>query len=253
MRKLKIVIIEDEAVAAQRLASLLHEIAPDISVMARLDSIASAVPWFMNNTADLIFADIQLADGLCFSIFEQVNVNIPVIFTTAYDQYTIKAFRLNSIAYLLKPIGRSDLEESLEKYETLRSIFSIDFDRLLENMQGREPGYKKRFLITYGDRIRKVETSEIAWFHALEKSVFMRTFQDQSFPVDFTLDRLETMLDPDKFFRINRRYLISMESIVNMTLWSRSRILIELKPAAGKDEAVVSIDRAAEFRRWLNQ
>ncbi len=253
MRKLKIVIIEDESVAAQRLASLLHEIAPEISVTARLDSITAAVPWFMNNTADLIFADIQLADGLCFSIFEQVNVNIPVIFTTAYDQYTIKAFKLNSIAYLLKPISKSDLEESLEKYETLRSLFSIDIDRLLENMQGREPGYKKRFLITYGDRIRKVETSEIAWFHALEKSVFMRTFQDQSFPVDFTLDRLETMLDPDKFFRINRRYLISMEAIVNMTLWSRSRILIELKPAAGKDEAVVSIDRAAEFRRWLNQ
>jgi DNA-binding LytR/AlgR family response regulator len=253
MRKLKVVIIEDEAVAAERLASLLKEISADISVIARLDSIAMAVPWFLGNTADLIFADIQLADGLCFSIFEQVSINIPVVFTTAYDQYTIKAFKMNSIAYLLKPIGRGDLEESLEKYQTLRSIFSIDFDRLLENMQGREPGYKKRFLITYGDRIRKVETTEIAWFYAMEKSVFLKTFQDQSFPVDFTLDRLESMLDPDKFFRINRRYLISMEAIVNMTLWSRSRILIELKPPAGKDEAVVSIDRAADFRHWLNR
>ncbi len=253
MRKLKVIIIEDEAIAAERLASLLKEVSPETEILARFDSIAGSVSWLSVNSADLIFADIQLSDGLCFSIFEQVVVHTPVIFTTAFDQYTIRAFKLNSISYLLKPIRKSDLTESLEKYHTLKSIFSTDLERLLENLQGQEPGYKKRFLITYGDKIRKVETQEIAWFSAMEKSVFMRTFADQSYPVDYTLDRLETILDPGKFFRINRRFLISIDSIVNMTVWSRSRILITLKPPAGKDEAVVSIDRAGEFRKWLNQ
>ena len=189
MRKLKVIIIEDEAIAAERLASMLTEISPHIDILAQPDSVEGAVAWLSTNTADLIFADIQLADGLCFSIFEQIVVHTPVIFTTAYDQYTIRAFKLNSIAYLLKPIRKSDLAESLEKYQTLKSVFTTDLERLLENLQGREPGYKKRFLITYGDKIRKVETAEIAWFSAMEKSVFMRTFQDQSYPVDYTLDR----------------------------------------------------------------
>lgn len=253
MRKLKVIIIEDEAIAAERLASMLREISPETEILAQPDSIERAVAWLSVNSADLIFADIQLADGLCFSIFEQIVVQTPVIFTTAYDQYTIRAFKLNSIAYLLKPVRKSDLAESLDKYHTLKSIFSTDLERLLENIQGREPGFRKRFLITYGDKIRKVETQEIAWFSALEKSVFMRTFQDQSYPVDYTLDRLETILDPERFFRINRRFLINIDSIVNMTIWSRSRILIALNPPAGRDEAVVSIDRAGEFRKWLNK
>jgi two-component system response regulator LytT len=253
MRRLKVVIIEDEIIAAERLAEMLRETDPGIEILAHLDSVESSVLWLLNNTCDLLFLDIQLSDGICFSIFEQVAVHTPVIFTTAYDQYTIKAFKLNSISYLLKPIQKSELEESLEKYRNFKSVFTLDIERLLENLQGREPEYKKRFLITYGERIRKVEIAEIAWFYALEKSVFLKTFQDQSFPVDFTLDRLETLVDPAKFFRINRRFLINMDAIVNMAAWSRSRIKIELKPpASGAEDAVVSIDRAVAFRKWLN-
>jgi DNA-binding LytR/AlgR family response regulator len=253
MRRLKVVLIEDETVAADRLAKMLHEVSPEIEILARLDSIESSVQWLRTHTADLLFLDIQLSDGICFSIFEQVVINTPVIFTTAYDQYTIRAFKLNSIAYLLKPIRKDDLEESLAKYQSLKSAFTLDIERLLDNLQGKEPEYKKRFLITYGERIRKVEVHEIAWFYAMEKSVFLKTFNDQSYPVDYTLDRLESMVDPSKFFRINRRFLISLDAIVNMTTWSRSRIKVELKPPVGGDEdAVVSIDRAVAFRKWLN-
>lgn len=253
MRRLKVVIIEDEAVAAERLAAMLQEISPGIEIAGRLDSVEGSVEWLLHNTADLLFLDIQLSDGICFSIFDQVAVNTPVIFTTAYDQYTIKAFKTNSIAYLLKPIRRTELEESLEKYDSMKSAFTPDIERLLENIRGKEPEYKKRFLITYGERIRKVEVTEIAWFHAMEKNVFLKTFQNQSYPVDFTLDRLEALVDPAKFFRINRRFLINMDAIVNMTAWSRSRIKVELRPPAeGDDASVVSIDRAVGFRKWLN-
>ncbi len=134
-------IIEDESLAADKLEKMLTEIDPSVTVTAKLGSIKDAVKWLMQNRADIIFLDIQLSDGISFSIFEQVAVNTPVIFTTAYDQYAVRAFRLNSIAYLLKPIRRSDLAESLNKYQSLRAAFSIDFDALMAQLQGRDPGY----------------------------------------------------------------------------------------------------------------
>ncbi len=250
---MKVVIIEDESIAADRLEGMLREISPEMEVIARIGSVKEAIRWLSVHTADLLFLDIQLSDGICFSIFDEVVVHTPVIFTTAYDQYTIRAFKLNSVAYLLKPIRKQELEESLAKYRSLQTVFSLDLERILLNLQGREPKYRNRFLIQYGEKIRKVEVSDIAYFYALEKGVYLNTFQDQSYPLDFTLDRLGDMLDPAKFFRINRRMLISMEAIVNMTAWSRSRIKIGLKPApANEDDAVVSIERTAEFRRWLN-
>jgi DNA-binding LytR/AlgR family response regulator len=207
----------------------------------------------MKNSADLIFLDIQLSDGISFSIFEQVSINTPVIFTTAYDQYAIKAFKLNSISYLLKPVRKSDLAESIQKYRTLKTAFSIDFDVLLAGIQGREPDYKKRFLIQTGDKIRKIEVSEVAYFFVLDKGVYLRTFQGNSFCVEYTLDRLETMLNPSLFFRINRKYLVNMGSIANMVAWSRGRIKLELKPKADDElDTIVSIDRSADFRKWLN-
>jgi DNA-binding LytR/AlgR family response regulator len=205
----------------------------------------------LQNNADLIFLDIQLSDGISFSIFEQVNINTPVVFTTAYDQYAIKAFQVNSISYLLKPIRKAELEESLRKYNTLKTAFSIDFDTLLAQIQGREPEYKKRFLIQIGDKIKKIEVSEIAYFYVLEKGVYFRTFQGNSYAADFTLDKLETMLNPSQFFRINRKYLVNMDAIVNMIAYSRARVKLELKPVAD-DETIVSIERSADFKKWLN-
>jgi DNA-binding LytR/AlgR family response regulator len=250
---MRALIIEDEKVAADKLEKMLTEINPSLCVVGKIGSINESVKWLMNNHADIIFLDIQLSDGLSFSIFEQVVVNTPVVFTTAYDQYAVRAFRLNSIAYLLKPISRSDLAESLAKYNMIRSPFSIDFDSLLAQLQGKEPGYRKRFLIQTGEKIRKIEVTDIAWFNTLGKGVYMKTKQGQSYPSEFSLEALERILDPAVFFRINRKYLVNIDAIAGMTAWSRGRIKLELKPKADDElDAVVSIDRAASFRKWLN-
>lgn len=250
---LNVLIIEDEVLAADRLESMIREVAPGYTIMTKIGSVREAVKWLTTNTADLIFLDIQLSDGISFGIFDQVSVQTPIIFTTAYDQYAIKAFQLNSIAYLLKPIRKNELMESLQKYQALKSAFTIDFERLLANLQGKKLEYKKRFLIQTGDKIRKVEITDIAWFNAMDKSVYMRTFQNHTYPAENSLDNLEQQLDPSQFFRINRKYLVNMEAIANMVAWSRGRIKLELKPKADDEfDSVVSIDRASDFRRWLN-
>jgi len=250
---MKVLLVEDEKVAANRLEKMLLEIDPDIQVMAKTGTITESAKWLLNNQADLIFLDIQLADGVSFSIFDQVNVNTPVIFTTAYDQYAIKAFQLNSIAYLLKPIRKKELEDSLQKFKNIKSAFTIDFDSLLEGIQGKKQDYKKRFLIQIGDKIKKVETSEIAWFHAVEKNVFLKTFQHKSMAIDYSLDALENLLDPGQFFRINRKYFVNMDAIESMTAFSRGRVKIKLNPPADDEmETIVSVERAANFKKWLN-
>ncbi len=251
---MKVVIVEDESVAADRLEKMLNEIAPSFSVVAKLGSINESVKWFAKNQADLIFLDIQLSDGISFSIFEQVQVNTPVIFTTAYDQYSIKAFELNSIAYLLKPIRKEDLETSLQKFHNIKSAFSIDFSSLLAEIKGVQPDYKKRFVIQNGQKIKMVETPSIAWFYATGKNVFLKTFDGHFYPLDCSLDKLETQLDPNLFFRINRKYLVNLNAIENMVAWSRSRIKLKLNPPADDEtETVVSVDRSPVFKEWLNK
>lgn len=250
---MNILIIEDEILAAEKLEDMLKEIDPSLKVQAKLGSIRESVKWLMQYTSDLIFLDIQLSDGISFTIFEQVTVNTPIIFTTAYDQYAVKAFQLNSIAYLLKPIRRSDLKESLRKFGKLKSAFTIDFESLLAHLQGREPCYKKRFIIQIGEKIRKVEVSEIAYFYVLEKAIYLRIFQGNSYPMEFTLDKLETMLDPALFFRINRKYIVNIESIHSMMAYSRGRVKLDLKPKPDDEyDTIVSIDRSSDFKKWLN-
>ncbi len=250
---MKILIIEDESLAADKLELMIREINPDIRIMAKLGSVKESVKWLLQNSVDLIFLDIQLSDGISFSIFDQVAISTPIIFTTAYDQYAIKAFQVNSISYLLKPIRKSDLAESLQKYQALKSAFSIDFEMLMANIQGKEPDFKKRFLIQLGEKIRKIETSEIAYFYVLGKGVYLRTFLGKSYSVEYTLDRLETMLNPAAFFRINRKYLVNMDSIASMVAYSRGRVKIDLKPKADDElDTVVSIDRSPDFKKWLN-
>ncbi|MCO6480731.1 MAG: response regulator transcription factor [Phaeodactylibacter sp.] len=251
---MKVIIIEDEAIAAERLEKQLKEIDPDIEVLARPGSVKESVKWLTTHSADLIFLDIQLSDGLSFSIFEQVQVQTPVILTTAYDQYAIRAFQLNSVAYLLKPIRKSELMESLQKLQSLRSAFSINFDHLLSMMQGRQPAYRRHFLIQVGEKFRQVPAEEAAYFFAAHKAVFLRTFQGMAYPLDLTLDALEETLDPARFFRINRKYLISMPAIDKMIAWPRSRIRIELQPPVDDShDTIVSIDRAKDFKEWMNK
>lgn len=256
-KMMNILIIEDESLAADKLEKMLKEVNPSFKVLAKLGSIKESVNWLMEHTADLIFLDIQLSDGISFSIFDQVNVNTPIIFTTAYDEYAVKAFQLNSVSYLLKPIRQRDLVESLNKYKALKSAFAIDFDSIISKMQGREPQYKKRFMIQIGEKIRKIrkiDVSEVAYFYVMEKSIYLKNFDGKSYPIEFSLDKLELLLNPSTFFRINRKYIVNMDAISNMIAYSRSRVKLELLPEADdQSDTIVSIDRSADFKMWLNK
>jgi len=250
---MKVIIIEDEKLAANRLEKMLLEIDPAIEIMAKIGSVQESIHWLKKNTADLIFLDIQLSDGISFSIFDQVIIKTPIIFTTAYDQYAIKAFQLNSISYLLKPIRKTELEESLLKFSELRSAFGIDFENLLAGIQGKKTEAKKRFLIQVGEKLKKIESTEIAYFYAFDKNVFMKTFQKASYAVDYSLDALENLLETEQFFRINRKYIVNMQAISEMIAYSRGRVKLNLNPPADEElDAIVSIERAPKFKQWMN-
>lgn len=251
---MKTIIIEDEKLAAERLEELIKEIDPSIEISAKLPSIEQSIKYLKQNKPDLIFLDIQLEDGLSFSIFEKVEVDIPIIFTTAYDQYAIKAFKLNSIDYLLKPIKKEELREALNKYKNIKTSFLMDFEEIIRSIQNKEICYKKRFLIQYGQKIKKVEIDEVAYFYAMEKNVFLTTSSGNTFPIDFTLDKLQEVIDPEKFFRINRKMIVAFSAIKNMIPYSRSRIKIELHPPEPKDvEALVSVERSSAFKEWMDK
>jgi len=253
---MKTIIIEDEKIAADNLEQMLTEIDASIKVMAKIESVRDAVAWLTVNTADLIFLDIHLSDGLSFKIFEQIDVKIPIIFTTAYDQYAIKAFKTNSIDYLLKPIESDELKAAIIKYNTLFSERNkpeqfIDIQKILNTFQSK-PEYQKRFVVHAADKIKTIKTEEIAYFFASEKNVFLKTFDNHTFDVDYTLDVLELQLNSDQFFRINRSFLINIDAINQMHHLAKSRIKIDLKPSV-KEEILVSIQRTSEFRNWLNK
>lgn len=254
---MKVVIIEDEAFAALRLKNMIKDYNPEITILAELESVAESVKWFKSNPEpDLIFLDIHLEDDLSFAIFDQVNISSPVIFTTAFDEYAIKAFKLKSIDYLLKPIVHEELVAALKKYEHFSGLHrsSLDLQTLYKLLTNNEKKFRERFSIPVGVKIKMVEVADIAYFFVMDKGVYLRTSQGQTYNVDFTLDKLEEILNPDTFFRINRKYLINITSIQNMIAYSRGRVKLELKPKADDEfDAIVSIDRSGEFKNWLNK
>ncbi len=251
---MRVVIIEDEELAAEKLERLIKEIDQDIVIMDKLDSVKGAVKWLSGHKPDLIFLDIQLSDGLSFSIFEMLPVNIPIIFTTAYDEYALRAFQLNSIDYLLKPIKKEDLQKSLSKYRLMKTTLLPDIDNLLKTINEKATGFKKRFLIKFGQKIKKVESGEAALFYAIEKNVFLVTFDNSVYPVDYSLDKLEEIMDPEIFFRINRKIIINSNAIKQMIPYSKSRIKIDLSVNLPKEiEALVSVERSPRFKEWLDK
>jgi DNA-binding LytR/AlgR family response regulator len=256
---MKVLIVEDEKPAADKLIRSLRRIDEHIEVLDVLDSVDKTVSWLRQQQADLIFLDIHLSDGLSFQVFEQLQahgiqqIDTPIIFTTAYDEYAIQAFKLNSIDYLLKPIGRRELESSLAKYQRLQPAsagLSQDMQSLLESLQ--QPRYKKRFMVSYGQRMKSVHTEDVAYFYAHEKMVFMLTFENQQFVLDQTIGELEDVLDPEHFFRINRKFIVNIDAIVQMHAYSKSRVKLDLKPQ-NQLEAVVSVDRSPDFKAWLDR
>lgn len=253
---MNVVIIEDEAYAALRLKKMIQEYDPAINILAELESVSESVRWFQSHAQpDLIFLDIHLEDDLSFAIFDQVKISSPVIFTTAFDEYAIKAFKLKSIDYLLKPIVHEELVAALKKYDEFKDMrtSSIDLKALHALLTTSNVKYRDRFSISLGSKIKLIEVPDIAYFYVENKAVFLKTMQGHSYNIDFTLEKLEEMLNPASFFRINRKFLINIASIVNMLAYSRGRIKLELTPKTDDDlEPIVSIDRSAEFKRWLN-
>lgn len=249
---MKVLLIEDEPAAAQRLQQLLTALRPAAKVVAQPESVEESVMWLQQHPSpDLVLMDIQLADGLCFAIFDQVQLQVPVIFTTAYDQFAIEAFKVNSVDYLLKPIKKEELARALHKLEQYHQVNQVpDYEALVKAVQQQEPGYKKRFLIRVGHAIKTVSTEEIAYFYSESKSTFLCTLQNRTYTVDESLDRLEAVLSPALFYRVNRKFIVNLHAIEAMHAYSKSRVLLELNPRY-TDKVIVSTDRSPHFKRWL--
>lgn len=249
-----VLIIEDEAAACQRLQKMIAEALPEAVILSPLASIKSAIEWFsVNNAPDLIFLDVHLADGQSFEIFKKIKVTSPVIFTTAYDQYALEAFTINSIDYLLKPIKKDELKRAVDKFLNISapSHADINFQKLLSALQSPQLTYKQRFVVRYGEHIKTIEASGSAYFYTENKANFLVTQDNKRYAIDYNLDQLDELLDPKIFFRINRQFIIGFHAIAEMFSYSKSRVLIKLNPPA-KLETIVSSERSASFKLWLN-
>lgn len=250
---MKAIIIEDEKLSADYLANMLKRIDPAIEITAVFDSVKKSIEEFQKGiTADILFVDIHLADGLSFDIFSKIRIDIPVIFTTAYDDYAIKAFKLNSIDYLLKPIGIDDLKQAIEKYKKLNHLqqnLKIEDLSLSYNRLKKEP--KNRFMVKIGDNIISIKTEEIIHFIAEDGVVLLVINTHKRYTIDYTLDQLENMIDSNLFFRINRKVIISMSSIEKVGIYFNSRLKIN-STQLDDDSCIVSRDRVNDFKKWLD-
>lgn len=241
------VIIEDEYLAATELERLLGEIAPEVVILAKLDSVSESVKWLKKNKAELIFMDIHLGDGQSFDIFEQVEITVPVIFITAYDEYALKAFKYQGIDYILKPFDKEELQQALNKLDSL-STTGEPFPVAMLAV------YQERFLVTVGTKMKSITVGDVAYFMADGKYLVLFTRDGQNYILDQTISGIETKLNPALFFKINRKFIISYASIKEMVKYSNSRIKIILVPAPPSGiEAIVSSERIQEFKQWLNQ
>jgi DNA-binding LytR/AlgR family response regulator len=252
---MKVIIIEDEIPAADRLVKLLQNYSDDIEVVHRSDSVESSVMYLSTaKNIDLIFMDIQLADGLSFDIFEKIKITTPVIFTTAFDQYTLKAFKVNSIDYLLKPIDEHELHQSLEKYRLLYTQTKIDFSdkilRLVQDMNSVK--YKERLLIKRGQQLSYLKTESTAYCYADGKLCFAVDFNGAKYLLENNLSQLEEQLQPNNFYRINRHLLVNIEAVKKVHTWLGGRLKLEVSPSTTA-ETIVSRERVNGFKEWLGQ
>jgi DNA-binding LytR/AlgR family response regulator len=248
---IKCLIIEDEFAASSHLAALLKKVQPDIEILAMLESIKEGILWFNGHPEpDLIFSDIQIADGLSFSIFETVRPSSPIIFTTAYDEYAIKAFKLNSIDYLLKPIDEESLTFSLKKFREQQLLTGTKITELIQAVRLDKPTFRLSFLVRYQDRLLPVTTDEVMACYIDNGIVYLLLPGGKQYPVDMNLDDLQQQLDPRQFFRANRQFIISRKAILDMALHFNGRLLLNLKVNA--PEAIfISKERVSSFKRWF--
>jgi len=244
-------IIEDEKEAAIKLSGSIKKYDQKIEIIEIIQSVKNAVTWLNGNeTPDLIFMDIQLADGLSFEIFEQTIVKTPVIFTTAYDEYALKAFKVNSIDYLLKPIDQSELNQAIDKYKennTLKEIPTQVFDNILHTLTKK---YKNKFVIKVGEHIKVFTIDDVQCFYSMEKYTFLQNNSGRNYAISYSLDQVEDLIDPAKFFRINRKFLVSFSAILDIVSYSNSRLRIKLK-SNESEELIVSREKVQDFKSWL--
>ena len=249
---MRVIIIEDEQLTAKKLVGLLNELMPDAIVMGVLQSVSESIEWFNNNLMpDLVFMDIHLADNLSFSIFDSVKITCPIIFTTAYDEHAIQAFKVNSVDYLLKPVEEDDLLAALRKFEQFRVVQSpvTDYRKLEEALMSNCK--KNRFLIQKGDAYHYVETSDIAFFYSEEKVVFLHTFSDKRYIVDYTLEQIEQLLDERTFFRVSRNCIANINSIRKISKYFNSRLKLSFQPEC-PHEVLISRVRVPDFLKWVD-
>ena len=250
-----VLLIEDEVHAALRVEQLLKELKPGASVVGKIDSVKRAVEYLKNSPPpDLALMDIQLADGTSFEIFERCAVKCPVIFITAYDAYAVKAFKVNSVDYILKPLDREEFRSALEKFESLHR--SGDGTQLLGNISEAirmlTRKYKTRFVIKVGEHLRTIETRDVLFFYSQDKTTFCATVENRNQIIDYTLEQLEDMLDPENFFRINRKYLVSAAAIKDIVHYTNSRLKLVLRNASDND-IIVARERVQDFKAWLDK
>lgn len=258
---MNVLIIEDEKRTAQRLEKLLGEYDPAIRVLAQLPGVAKAVAWLAdpaNPKPELVFLDIHLEDGSGFQLIEQARLTLPIIFTTAFDEYTLQAFKTNSVDYLLKPIDADELGAAIDKFKRLRAAPAPDLTSLLQ-LLGQKAGlnlpastYKERFMVTIGTKIRSIETSEIAFFFFADKSTWITTREGLSISIEYSLDKLTELLDSKRFFRVNRAFLVALDSIQTIHAYSGGKLKLDLRPEP-RLEVFVSGDRIAPFKEWLGK
>ncbi len=253
---IKALIVEDEKPAAEHLVRLLHESDHELSVLHITDSVSQTVRWFKNNPApDIMFLDIQLADGLSFEIFRQVDILCPVIFTTAFGEYAIKAFKINSVDYLLKPVGLDELNFALDKFrgQNLQSSSNRMLGKNLEVlMQKMAKQYKSRYIVNIGPRIKAIESTHISCFFSLEKSTFLCTDTGKTYDISYSLDQLEAQLDPGQFFRISRKHIVNIEAIQEIITYSSSRFKLIIK-GSDDENILVSRRKISDFKEWLEK
>jgi len=253
---MQFLVVEDEKLAAERLINMVLQLEPGSVLAGTADSVKSAVHWYKNNSKpDLIFMDIQLADGLSFTIFDKIKIDAPIIFTTAYNVYAIKAFKVNSIDYLLKPIDKAELSLAIEKFNKLykdRKTKDTLYDAGLmkQVLQMLSNPYKTRFVVKVGEHLRHIDQEELSYFCSEEKETYLNTFSGKIYGLDQSLDQLEELVDPRIFFRINRKYLINLKSIKDIISYSGSRLKLILNTSNDED-ILVSREKVQDFRTWL--
>lgn len=250
---MRTIIVEDEKHARDNLESLLVSLEPEIEIQAKIDTVKNAVKWLNENNTDLIFLDIHLADDISFKIFEHVEVKTPIIFTTAYDQYALRAFKVNSVDYLLKPIDKNELQKSIEKFkdnQITKSEYNIK--QLVEELKNPPQEFQKRFIVNRGDKIMSIVTDQIAYFEGEDRYVSLVKKDGGKYIVDYKLSDLEKKLDPSEFFRLNRSFISHFQSIEKIISVSKSRFKVELNPLP-KREIIVSSANSRDFKNWLNK